>query len=98
MPSRARECAAGVGKARLAKAEQFFSASESVTIVADGQSQMADAGVSLLILCGIAASDVILLLALKTKANYSHIAMSTNALKRASRAAEALLIVARTLA
>lgn len=43
----------------LAKAEQFFSASESVTIVADGQSQMADAGVSLLILCGIAASDVI---------------------------------------
>jgi hypothetical protein len=59
MTTRLRNCDEAVVKGRLAKAEQFLEAAATVRDFADDEADVGDALVTLCVLAGIAASDVI---------------------------------------
>lgn len=130
-----RDCDDTVTRGRLKKAKQFAEAAEVVGALADDETDVRDAVVTLLVHAGIAASDVICckrlgqfaigadshdevakllekvrepdgeqlskelskLLKVKTKAGYTHRAVSNDDLKKARRAAGKLLQAAREI-
>lgn len=59
MTARTRPCDRALTRGRLRKAEQFFAQAELIRELADDDSEAADAYVSLYVLAGIAAADVI---------------------------------------
>lgn len=59
MATRLRNCDEAIAKGRLIKAEQFLDAAATVRDLADDQDSVGDALVTLCVLAGIAASDVI---------------------------------------
>ncbi len=59
MATRLRNCDEPIVRGRLAKAEQFLEAAATVRDFADDESDVGDALVTLCVLAGIAASDVI---------------------------------------
>jgi hypothetical protein len=131
MTPRLRKCSESTIAGRLAKAEQFLDAAETIRDFAADEHDVADAYVTLCVHSGVAASDVIccialgghvqgddhneavtqlskvrpdgpqlgnalgVLLAMKTRAGYSHEHISIAGCKRADRAAERLLRAAR---
>jgi hypothetical protein len=56
---RTKECSASVVEGRLDKASQFMDAAETIREFADEEAEIADAYVTLCVLAGIAAADVI---------------------------------------
>jgi hypothetical protein len=59
MVTRLRNCDETIVKGRLAKAEQFLGAAATVRDFADDEAEVGDAFVTLCVLAGVAASDVI---------------------------------------
>lgn len=125
---RVQPCDGATRRGRLRKAEQFIVAGGMIRELADEESDVADAYVTLCVHAGIAAADVICcsrlgeyaqgekhndavgllrkadpevsmhlsaLLSLKTKSGYSHAPVTADEVKRATRAAEALIEGAR---
>lgn len=59
MATRLRNCNEGIADGRFGKAEQFLEAAATVRDLADDEAAVGDALVTLCVLAGIAASDVI---------------------------------------
>jgi hypothetical protein len=59
MATRLRNCNEGIADGRFAKAEQFLEAATTIRDLADDEAAVGDALVTLCVLAGIAASDVI---------------------------------------
>jgi hypothetical protein len=59
MANRLHDCDEATMRGRLAKAEQFLEVAENTRAFADDEAEVGDALVSLYVLAGIAASDVI---------------------------------------
>jgi len=59
MATRVHECDEATMRGRLAKAEQFLEVAENTREFADDEAEVGDALVSLYVLAGIAASDVL---------------------------------------
>ena len=129
-----RPCTEIETRGRLRKAEQFYSAAETIRDLAQDEADVGDAYVTLCVHAGIAAADAICcatlgehsqgeshvvavqllrrvrpdgaelgaalqtLLGIKTRAGYSAESVNADMRKRAQRAAEKLLLAARTRA
>jgi hypothetical protein len=61
---RTTPCSEGVVVGRMRKAEQFYAAAETIQDVADDEAETRDAFVTLCVLAGIAAADVLCCLSL----------------------------------
>jgi hypothetical protein len=59
MATRPHECDEATMRGRLAKAEQFLEVAENTRAFADDEAEVGDALVSLYVLAGVAASDVL---------------------------------------
>jgi hypothetical protein len=59
MATRLRDCSDAVAAGRLRKAEQFLEQAAAIRDLADDEDEVGDAVVSLYVLAGIAASDVL---------------------------------------
>ncbi len=59
MTTRKRNCDESLARGRLSKAEQFLDAAATLRDLADDETEIGDAFVTLCVLAGIAASDVI---------------------------------------
>jgi hypothetical protein len=59
MATRLRECSEAITKGRLSKAEQFLEQAAAIRDLADDEDKVGDSFVSLCVLAGIAASDVL---------------------------------------
>lgn len=57
--TRLHDCDEGIARARLRKAEQFLESAETIRDFADDEAEVGDSLVTLCVLAGIAASDVI---------------------------------------
>lgn len=64
MTPRTRPCDRALSRGRLRKANQFFEQAELIRELSDDASEAADASVSLYVLAGIAAADVICCIAM----------------------------------
>jgi len=84
---RTKECSASIIQGRLSKANQFIDAAEMIREFADEEAEVADAYVTLCVLAGIAASDVICCSSLGRHARGDNHAEATSLLASADQEA-----------
>jgi hypothetical protein len=100
MATRLRDCSDAVAAGRLRKAEQFLEQAAAIRDLADDEDEVGDSVVSLCVLAGIAASDVLCCRALghfvQGEAGYGALAVRAEDRKRAWRKAASLVEAARS--
>lgn len=89
---RTRPCSTSIAQGRLRKANQFATAADTIRDMADEDEEVSDTFVSLCVLAGIAASDVI---CGRSLGKHGHTSATKEEVKKADRAASALVEKAR---